>query len=95
MHTATWNDVVIAKANDDEVEIVEGNVYFPLSAVNRDLLSPSDKVTTCPWKGSANYYNVEAGGKTNPDAAWTYRTPLDAAKHIKDRIAFWRGVKIE
>ncbi|MBT4053283.1 MAG: DUF427 domain-containing protein, partial [Bacteroidetes Order II. Incertae sedis bacterium] len=31
MATATWNGEVIAES--DEFEIVEGNVYFPRSAV--------------------------------------------------------------
>ncbi len=29
------------------------------------------------------------------DAAWYYQNPKDAAKEIKDRIAFWKGVQIE
>ena len=38
-----------------------------------------------------NWHN----GKTNTDAAWFYTNPKDAAKEIKDRVAFWRGVTIE
>ena len=33
-------------------------------------------------------------GETNKDAAWYYPEPKDAAAEIKDRIAFWRGVKV-
>jgi uncharacterized protein (DUF427 family) len=73
MPKATWNNAVIAEAPDDDVQIVEGNVYFPLTAVKAEYLTPSQTVTQCSWKGSANYYNVSVGGQVNKDAAWTYR----------------------
>jgi uncharacterized protein (DUF427 family) len=93
MAKATWNGVTIAESND--VMIVEGNVYFPLASVKREHLSESGIHTTCPWKGVASYYNVVVDGKTNADAAWYYPAPKDAAKQIKDRIAFWKGVTVE
>jgi uncharacterized protein (DUF427 family) len=37
---------------------------------------------------------VSVGGKDNPDAAWYYPDPKPAAAEIKDRIAFWKGVKV-
>ena len=95
MPRAIWNGKVIADAPADTVEIVEGNVYFPMRAVRQEYLSPSEKITQCHWKGSANYYDVVVEGKVNRDAAWTYRQPFDAAKQIADHIAFWRGVEIE
>ncbi|CAM5367525.1 DUF427 domain-containing protein [Eoetvoesiella caeni] len=95
MPRAIWNGVVIAEASQDEIEMVEGNVYFPLSSVHHEYLQSSDKVTQCHWKGSANYYDVVVNGQTNRDAAWTYRQPLDAAKKIANHIAFWRGIEIE
>ena len=49
MPTATWNGAVIAQASDDEVEIVENNVYFPPSAVKSEYLKPSDHTSRCPW----------------------------------------------
>jgi len=95
MPKATWNNAVIAEAPDDDVQIVEGNVYFPLTAVKAEYLTPSQTVTQCSWKGSANYYNVSVGGHVNKDAAWTYRAPLDAAKHITNYVAFWKGVRVD
>ncbi len=95
MPRAIWNGTVIAEAPDNAVEIVEGNVYFPLAAVRPEYLQSSDKITQCHWKGSASYYDVVVNGQTNRDAAWTYHRPLDAAKQIANRIAFWRGIKVE
>ena len=95
MPTATWNGAVIAQASDDEVEIVENNVYFPPSAVKSEYLRPSDHTSRCPWKGLASYYTVSVDGKHNENAAWYYPQPSDKAAQIKDHIAFWRGVDVQ
>lgn len=95
MPKATWNGAIIAEAPADKVERVEGNVYFPASAVRQDCLQPSETHTVCGWKGTASYYHVAAGGEINRDAAWYYPDPKDAARNIKDYVAFWKGVKVE
>lgn len=89
---AIWNDTVIAESLDTVV--VEGNHYFPASSVSAEYLRPSSTHTTCPWKGVASYHTLEVNGKQNPDAAWYYPTPKDAAKRIAGRIAFWKGVQV-
>jgi uncharacterized protein (DUF427 family) len=95
MPKAIWNDKVIADARADDVRVVEGNVYFPHEAVKQEYLQPSSKTTQCPWKGTANYFNVVVDGKRNEDAAWTYRTPKEAAQEVAGRVSFWRGVTVE
>lgn len=95
MPKAIWNGKVIAEASEDEVEILENNIYFPLSSVHREYLRDSNRKTGCTWKGTANYYHVTVDGKVNQDAAWTYRHPLDAASQIADHVAFWRGVQVQ
>jgi uncharacterized protein (DUF427 family) len=95
MPKAMWNGAVLAEASSDEIEMVEGNVYFPLNAVNMQYFQPSNTHTVCPWKGTASYYTVMVDGQQNNDAAWYYPEPKDAAKQIKDHVAFWRGVKVE
>ena len=92
MVKAVWNDVVIAQS--DDTVVVEGNHYFPLDAVTPGILKPSQTTSACPWKGTANYYSLDAGGKSNADAAWYYADPKSAASNIKDRVAFWKGVKV-
>ncbi|ALJ00997.1 DUF427 domain-containing protein [Rufibacter tibetensis] len=89
---AIWNNQVIAESNDTVV--VEGNQYFPLEAVKKDFLQPSDTHTTCPWKGLASYYTLQVNGERNKDAAWYYPEPKDAVKQIKNRVAFWKGVEV-
>ena len=90
---ATWNNAIIAES--DDTVVVEGNHYLPPESVNRDYLQSSHSHTHCPWKGDASYYNLVVNGETNKDAAWFYAEPKDAAAEIKNRIAFWRGVKVE
>jgi uncharacterized protein (DUF427 family) len=90
---AIWKGAVLAES--DETVVVEGNHYFPADSLKREHFRESGTHTTCGWKGEANYYDVVVGGETNADAAWYYPEPKDAAKQIKDRVAFWRGVKVE
>ena len=95
MPRALWNDRVIAEADSAAVQVVEGNTYFPPSALKREYFADSATTSTCPWKGTASYYTVAVDGKANPDAAWTYRDPKEAARQIRDYVAFWKGVKVE
>jgi uncharacterized protein (DUF427 family) len=93
MATARWNNAVIAKS--DDTVIVEGNHYFPRDAVADEYLEPSDTTTVCCWKGTAEYFTLIVDGERNPDAAWYYADPKDAAAQIRGRVAFWRGVEVE
>jgi uncharacterized protein (DUF427 family) len=90
---AIWNGQVIAES--DDLVNVEGNYYFPVDSLNKAFIKGSDTNTFCPWKGTASYYSLEVDGKANPDAVWYYPTPKDAAKHITNRVAFWRGVEVK
>ncbi len=93
MARATWNGVVVAET--DKYELVEGNVYFPPSAINKEFFKESSHQTKCPWKGTASYYTLEVEGKENPNAAWYYPKTMPSAKHIEGYIAFWKGVTVE
>jgi uncharacterized protein (DUF427 family) len=92
MATATWNGTTLAES--DDTVVVEGNHYFPLEAVTDGVLVPSDRRSTCPWKGEASYYSLLVDGQTNADAAWYYPEPKDAAAEIRGRVAFWKGVQV-
>jgi uncharacterized protein (DUF427 family) len=90
---AVWNGVTIAES--EQTVVVEGNHYFPPQSVNAEYLKPSDTHTICPWKGEASYKTLEVGGASNPDAAWYYPAPKQAAAEIKDHFAFWNGVDVQ
>ena len=89
---ATWNGQVVAES--DDIVKVEGNAYFPAGSVRKDLLKESATHSACPWKGTASYYSLVVDGKENPDAAWFYPEPKQAAAEIKGRVAFWKGVSV-
>ncbi len=92
MAIATWNGIVIAQS--DDTIVVEGNHYFPPESVNPQYLQTSTHHSRCPWKGTADYYDVVVDGSVNEGAAWFYPTPKPAASDIKNYVAFWRGVKV-
>ena len=89
---AIWNGAVVAESN--QTVMVEGNHYFPIASMNHQYFRPSETHTTCPWKGEASYYDVVVNSDVNKDAAWYYPTPSEAAKEIKDHVAFWKGVEV-
>ena len=89
---AIWNGATLAESN--ETIIVEGNHYFPADSINKEYFKQSETHTICGWKGTASYYDVEANGETNKDAAWFYPSPKTEAKEIENYVAFWKGVKV-
>lgn len=89
---AIWKGRVLADSVGTVV--VENNHYFPASSLNMEYFKPSDLITHCPWKGEASYYSIVVEGDQNKDAAWYYPSPNEAAKEIKDRVAFWHGVDV-
>ncbi len=86
---AIVNGTVIAES--DHTEMVEGNHYFPPEAVKKEYFTDSATHTTCPWKGKASYYTVRVDSQSLKDAAWYYPEPKEAAKNIKDHVAFYRN----
>jgi uncharacterized protein (DUF427 family) len=89
---ASWHGAVLVES--DKTVMVEGNHYFPADALRREHFRESDHHSTCPWKGTASYYDVVVGDEVNANAAWYYPAPKKAAREIKDRVAFWRGVEV-
>ncbi len=93
MAKAIWNNTILAES--DQTIVIEGNHYFPPNSVNWEYFQKSETHTICPWKGEASYYTIVVNGQANPDAAWYYPSPKEAARQIKDYVAFWRGVRVE
>ena len=90
---AIWNQQVVAESSSTVV--VEGNHYFPKESLHKEFFVASPTHTACPWKGEASYYTLSVNGEKNPDAAWYYPEPKNAAKEIKGHVAFWKGVRVE
>lgn len=99
MVQAMWNGTVVAEADKKQMLRIEGNWYFPPTAVHREYFTPSETHTTCHWKGEASYYNVVVNGETNEDAAWYYPQPKEGSVErvgdFTNFVAFWRGVSVQ
>eukprot|EP01080_Neovahlkampfia_damariscottae_P009553 gene9553-1757_t len=94
-YVASYRDVVLAKASEEEIQVVEGNIYFPKSSLNTKYLRPSSTTSFCGWKGIANYFDAKIDEDGVKDCCWTYLDPKSEAKHIQGFGAFWKGVKVE
>lgn len=87
MPKATLDGVTLAES--DLTVVVEGNHYFPPESVSGEYLKESATRTICPCKGEASYYDVEVDGASVGDAAWYYPEPKEAARNIRNHVAFY------
>jgi len=90
---ATYKNTILAET--DKPVVVEGNKYFPPESVKKEYFKKSSKTYTCPWKGDAEYYDIEVNGEILKDVAWVYPNPKDEAKEIAGHFAFEPSVTIE
>jgi uncharacterized protein (DUF427 family) len=84
--------VVLAETNRPTLVFETGidtRFYIPRADVNMDLLTESDTVTRCPYKGTASYYSAQINGKQVQDIAWTYVFPVPEAPRLEQLIAFY------
>lgn len=63
--------------------------YLPRADVRMDLLTPTDTVSHCPYKGSASYWTVNVGDLELTDVVWGYETPLREALRVAGLVCFW------
>lgn len=63
--------------------------YLPLPDVRMDLLVDSDTHTSCPYKGTADYWHVDIDGKQHRDVVWIYRTPLPESQKVAGLACFY------
>jgi uncharacterized protein (DUF427 family) len=59
--------------------------YLPFADVRTDLLTASETVSHCPYKGRARYWSHPAV----PDVAWSYPDPVPENPKIRDLVAFY------
>ncbi len=85
-------DQIIAKSSA-ALSLKEGSyspvLYIPFEDVAANLISKSETTSYCPFKGTANYWNVVIDGETIVDAAWSYEGPFDEMLAIKGHLAFY------
>ncbi|KAK4962173.1 hypothetical protein LTR66_012788 [Elasticomyces elasticus] len=81
-------------AETDKYEVVEGNIYFPPSSISahKDAYSKTSTTTFCPWKGTASYYTLTAGGAFRVDALTLGISVADVrhvGKELKDAAWYY------
>jgi uncharacterized protein (DUF427 family) len=62
--------------------------YIPREDV-KVAMEPTDKRTTCAYKGNASYWELATAGGARSDLAWTYPKPLPDATAIAGLVAFF------
>jgi len=63
--------------------------YIPKTDVHMELLTSTDTITKCPYKGDARYWSVTVDGKTRDDLVWGYDAPLPESQKILGLVSFY------
>ena len=84
--------------SDRALELAEGDypavIYFPREDIAIEFLDPSDKTTTCPYKGQAAYFSIATKSTTLKDAVWTYEQPKEGVEAIAGHLAFYASDQV-
>ena len=80
---------------DKALHLVEGAgrpvIYVPRDDMQMALFTPTDRHTSCPWKGLASYFSV--GDQAN--VVWSYETPKAGSEAIALHLAFYPQITVE
>jgi uncharacterized protein (DUF427 family) len=63
--------------------------YLPREHVRTDLLKPTNRETTCPFKGEASYWSLELRNEVHDNLVWSYETPIADAEGITGLMTFY------
>jgi uncharacterized protein (DUF427 family)/putative intracellular protease/amidase len=92
--TAMWGGQVVAESRNALLLRETGLApvtYFPMEDVRMDLMYRTEHHSTCPFKGEASYWGIDAGWRRVDNIAWAYEDPLPDRLDLKGRIAFYEG----
>ncbi|KAL7793794.1 hypothetical protein V8C37DRAFT_377367 [Trichoderma ceciliae] len=63
--------------------------YLPLASVDPAILRRSSTVTSCPYKGDAEYYDVVLDGEEHKDIVWYYKHPIHESLAVAGLVSFY------
>lgn len=63
--------------------------YIPREDLRGELLEPSPRRSACPYKGTAEYFSVRAGGTLHEDIVWSYPKPIQECARIAGYLCFF------
>ena len=88
----TWHGRTIGDSKS-ALELREANyppvVYVPRADMDMSALERTARVTTCPYKGEANYFSITDGKARDDNAVWSYELPKDGVGEIGSHLAFY------
>jgi uncharacterized protein (DUF427 family) len=88
----TLADEVIADSADALLCEESGHApvyYVPMVDTRADAFTPTSRSTYCPYKGTASYWSIDAGGTKADNAAWSYDLPYDECLALVKHVAFY------
>jgi uncharacterized protein (DUF427 family) len=87
-----WRGRTIGDSKD-ALELREANyppvVYVPRTDMDMRALERTARITTCPYKGEANYFSITDGKARDDNAVWTYELPIAGMGEIESHLAFY------
>lgn len=100
VRTRAYRGTVIVEADGTEIArsnsalvLIETNhppaYYLPIGDVKQEFLRNSSRVTRCPFKGKARYWNVRVGNHEIDNAVWAYEMPYDEVLELAGLVAFY------
>jgi uncharacterized protein (DUF427 family) len=63
--------------------------YLPREDVRTELLRPTARKTTCPFKGQASYWSAQVGDELHKNLVWSYERPIPPARQIAGLMCFY------
>jgi uncharacterized protein (DUF427 family) len=63
--------------------------YLPKEDVRTEVLRPTSRETTCPFKGEASYWSVAIGDEVFDNLVWSYETPIPQAEGVAGLMCFY------
>ncbi len=85
--------VVLADASSCVIVFETGlppRYYLDKTAIDWSLLTSSDTVSECPYKGTTSgYWSAVVNGETTADIAWSYDFPTRALTPVAGLVAFY------
>ena len=89
---AIWKDTVLAES--DEPSWSRATIIFPPTRCAGSIFAPAT-ITASAVEGHRKLLRRGwSVTQVNANAAWYYPAPKDAAREIRDHVAFWRGVEV-
>jgi uncharacterized protein (DUF427 family) len=83
---------LVAESASPKLMFETGNpirYYLPLAGVRTELLSKSEVVTPCPYKGDGQHWHLTTGGDMVENAAWSLPYPLPEGLPAAGHICFY------